>query len=223
MGKSKTQTSGVDNVTAGRQHDAWVAAQGYANQHLAPVDPSVIQAKGYDQGVAAQGQTGLSALSGDVAAQQQLMNPYESDVINGVNSQWGRQAANVQNSIAGQFAKSGAFGGTRQGVATGVGLGEVANNQMQQIGQLQYQGFNDSMNRASQLANLGLAGNADAASLGQYQTAQAQADQAHGAQTLLAAASALQHGQTATQSGDLFGDLLGGAQVASSFIGGPHK
>lgn len=220
MGKDKTQSSGVDNVTGGRQQDAWMGAQAYARQGAPGIDPAVQQAQKYDTGVSQQGQVGMNALSGDANALHQLSNPYQQQVIDATNAQWGRQAANVQNSVASQFSKSGAFGGTRQGVATGVGLGEVANNQMQQIAGLNYSGYQNAMQQAGQLANLGMGANTQNAQLGQYNQQNGQNQAQTKAQSLVDAAHGLVHGQTQTQKGDLLGDVMGVAKLGMSFIPG---
>jgi hypothetical protein len=219
MGKSKTQSTGVDNVTAGRQHAVFAAGQALAGQHLAPVDPSVAAAQRNYQGAASAGNLGLQSLSGDQGAYSHLANPYQQNVTDAVNAQWGRQAANVSDTIAARAQAAGAFGGSREAIAQGQGLSDLANNQMQQIAGLQYQGFNDTQNRAAQLANLGMSANGAAAGIGQYQTQQAQAAQSHPFDVLQSANSSLQpHGQTQTQSGNLWGDVLGGAAAVKSFI-----
>jgi hypothetical protein len=111
---------------------------------------------------------GQAALSGDTAAMQNYMNPYQNQVLDQMNSQWGRLSHNVTNSINDQATQAGAFGGSRQGVAEGVGQGELANNMANQMSNLTYSGFQNAQNLAGQQA-AGLQG------LGQYANSQANA------------------------------------------------
>ena len=219
MGKSKTQTQGVDNVTAGRQHAVFAAGQALAAQPLAPVNGAVNSALGNYQGAATAGNLGLGALSGNQADVSQLMSPFQQNVIDQVNAQYGRGAANITNSINANAAAAGAFGGNRAAVAQGQGLSDLANQQALQVAGITNQGYGQAMNQASQLANLGMSANGNAAGIGQYLTQQAQAAQAHPFDTLAQAANAAgQHGTTQTQGGNLFGDILGGAAAVKSFI-----
>jgi len=104
---------------------------------------------------------GQAALSGDQNAMQMYMNPYQNNVLDQMNSQWGRLSHNVTNSINDQATQAGAFGGSRQGVAEGVGQAQLANDQANQMANLTYGGFQNAQNLAGQQAS-GLQG------LGQY-------------------------------------------------------
>lgn len=220
MGKSKTQTQGVDNVTAGRQHDVFAAGQALAGQQLAPVNGAVNSALSNYQNAATQGNLGLSALGGNTAAVQQLTNPYTQQVIDQSNAQFGKTANQAQNSIAARAAAAGAFGGDRAAVSQGVALGNLGIGQNQLDANLNLQGYQQAMGQAGQLAQLGLGANGNAANIGQYLTQQGQAAQSHNFDVLQSANSSLQpHGQTQTQGGNLFGDILGGASTVAGLVG----
>jgi hypothetical protein len=212
VGKSKTQTQGVDNVTSGRQQDVWNAANAYSAQPLAPVNGAVNSALGNYQGAASAGNLGIGALSGNTRDVSQLMSPYQQQVIDQVNNQYGRGAAHITNSVNANAGAAGAFGGNRAAVAQGEGLSDLANQQALQVAGITQQGYGQAMNQAGQLANLGMGANGAAANIGQYLTQQGQAAQAHPFDALA------QHGTTQTQSGNLFGDILGGAAAVKSFI-----
>lgn len=102
------------------------------------------------------GDTGAAALGGNQNAINKMMNPYQQGVIDQVKGQYGDLNAQAQMGINDQFTKAGAFGGSRQGVASGVASSEIAKGLGQQIAGLQQSGFNDAMGRAGQAANLGL-------------------------------------------------------------------
>ncbi len=104
------------------------------------------------------GQTGMQALAGDPNASKQMMNPFEQQVVDRVTGDYGRLNAQAQMGINDQATKSGAFGGSRHGVASGVASGEIARGLGDQIAGLRNQGFTDAMGRAQGLANLGLGG-----------------------------------------------------------------
>ncbi len=219
MGKSKTTTQSVDNVTAGRQHDVFSAGQALAKQQLAPVDHSVYQARDNYSNAANQGNLGLSALSGNADAVRQLSNPYTQQVVDATTAQYGKSANQLQDSIAARAASAGAFGGSRAAVAQGVGLGNLANDQTLATAQLRSQGYQQAQQQASQLAQLGQNANGQLGNIGQYLTDQGRAAQSHNFDTLARAnAAAGQHGTSQTQPGSLLGDLGGIASLGASFL-----
>lgn len=105
-----------------------------------------------------QGLFGARALAGDPNAAKQMMNPFEQQVIDRVEGDYGRLNAAAQMGINDQATKAGAFGGSRHGVASGVASGEIARGLGDQIAGLRNQGFENAMGRASQLGNLGILG-----------------------------------------------------------------
>ncbi len=95
---------------------------------------------------AAAGGTGMF----DPAMAQQFMNPYQQQVIDQAIQQINRQGQIQQQNLAAQAVKSGAFGGTREGVQRaelGRNLAEAQNQAI--IGGLQ-QGYGQAMNAAQQ-------------------------------------------------------------------------
>ena len=142
------------------------------------------------------GGVGLSALGGDQGALQQLMGGYGSQL----DPYWNQLRQQTLGTIGDQATQAGAFGGSRQGVAEGAALGQIAQGQAgQRYGEVQ-----NALGRAGQLANLGFGIDPQIlsmlqGSIGPYGTTQT----------------------THTQS-DPFSQLLGGGlSIASLFGGGP--
>lgn len=143
MGKSKQKTtSGPGQERTQQSRDIYRAAQEAGGQ----VPTSV--------------QGALDFFSGQPGAGQQFMNPYQQQVIDRMNEQFGVQNQMTTNMLNDQATRAGAFGGSRHGVAQGVALGENARNQGMQIAGLLNQGFEGAGERAMAAANLGMtAGN----------------------------------------------------------------
>ena len=132
--KTQTQSTALDPAT-----------QAYVDQ----LRQAAIGASGspiYGQAAQA-GQMGLAALTGQPGAVNSLMNPYSETL----NPYWDVLRGKTLNAIGDQASLAGAFGGSRQGVAEGQGLADIANAQAGQ----RYGEFNSAMARAAQLANLG--------------------------------------------------------------------
>lgn len=155
--------TGVDAPSADYTHKIWNAAQAAG---AAGPSPLVTGASGYNTGLMNAGQTGTAALGGDAAATQQLMNPYQQQVINATNQQWDQNDQNTMNAVADRATKANAFGGSRYGVATGTALAQNNMNRNQAVSGLLYGGYGDAMNRAGQLAGMGYAGSQSNANLG---------------------------------------------------------
>ena len=162
LGKNSSK-SGPTKATNRRATDIWNAARNAGN---AGAPPPVTQAQGFYGGATSAGQSGLDALTGNAGAQQQFMNPYQTGVIDKMNEQFGVQNQMTQNSVNDAATQAGAFGGSRHGVATGVALGENARNQGMQMAGLLNQGFDNSMNRAGQVAGMGFDAAGAGANLG---------------------------------------------------------
>lgn len=149
-GKNKNR-SGPTRDTRNRATDIWNAAQAAGKG----VPQGVTQAQGLYGGGISAGQQGLDALTGNAAAQQQFMNPYQSQVMDRLNEQFANQNAMTTQMTNDQATQAGAFGGSRHGVAQGVALGENARNQGMLTASMLNQGFEGAMGRAGQVANLG--------------------------------------------------------------------
>lgn len=151
ISKNKSR-SGPTLSTNRRADEIYKTAQQAAS---GPVPTSVTGAQGFYGGATAAGQRGIDALSGNAGAQQQFMNPYQTQVIDNLNAQFGVQNQNTMNQVNDAATNARAFGGSRHGIATGVALGENARNQAGLLAQTYQQGFDNSMNRAGQVAGLG--------------------------------------------------------------------
>lgn len=114
------------------------------------------------------GMNGMRALGGDAGAVGQLMNPFEQQVMDAAEPYWAKARAGAMNSVNDRFTRARAFGGSRQAVAQGEALAGVANAQANSMTNLRYQGFNDAMGRAQQMANFGMGGAAGGLGVGQY-------------------------------------------------------
>jgi hypothetical protein len=79
------------------------------------------------------GRLGAQAMGGDANATQQLMNPYQQQVLDGVGRDFDklRSQAHTQSNQAATAA--GAFGGSRHGVMEGARLGELDSAQANTI------------------------------------------------------------------------------------------
>ena len=82
------------------------------------------------QGIGALGTAnkGLQGAVYDPSSYQEFMDPYTEDVIAATQADIARQGAMQQNQIGAGAVRSGAFGGSRQGIAEG----EIARNVMDQ-------------------------------------------------------------------------------------------
>jgi uncharacterized protein YbjQ (UPF0145 family) len=78
----------------------------------------------------------------DPMSYQAFMNPFQNEVISGIEDQF----AKLQNQTNLQAAKAGAFGGARQGVQSA----ELGRQQAQAVGQAQAQNFQQAQQMAQQ-------------------------------------------------------------------------
>lgn len=166
------------------------------------------------------GQLGLKALTGDASAFGNFMNPYQSNVLDTIRNQYGLLNSQAQQGINDAATRAGAFGGSRQAVASGVASGDIARGLGEQISGLQYQGFNDAMNRAYNTANLGFGAIGPSAALGQY--AQGLTDPNLRGLTLLGRGfGGVPYGTSTTMTQPInqnpWGGVVGGATAGSAF------
>jgi len=115
---------------------------------------------------------GSTAAYDPSTAYQQYMNPYQSEVTAGIESQFQK----LQNQAAAQGVQSGAFGGARQGVQTA----ELGRQQAEAVGQSLAQNYGQAQQQAqqqftSQMGRQQQAGQ-QLAGLGQYQQQLQQGD-----------------------------------------------
>jgi hypothetical protein len=129
------------------------------------------------------GNTGYGALTGNADDVAKFMNPYDATM----NPYWDQMRQSTLSAIGSRATMSGAFGGSRQGVAEGQGLADIA---MGQAGQ-RYGEFGHAMDRAGLVAGMGASANANLFGGGDY---------------LRQIAQARLNGR-----GSIFGSMLGGA------------
>ena len=115
---------------------------------------------------------GSTAAYDPSTAYQQYMNPYQSEVTAGIESQFQK----LQNQAAAQAGQAGAFGGARQGVQTA----ELGRQQAEAVGQSLAQNYGQAQQQAqqqfaSQMGRQQQAGT-QLAGLGQYQQQLQQGD-----------------------------------------------
>lgn len=150
--QSQTGTTNIDDQTQQRLKQMWDAAQ---SAGAAGPSPLVGGATDYNSGLMKAGATGAAALGGDASATQQLMNPYQQQVIDAMRAQAGVTNQQGMNTISDAATRAGAFGGSRQGVATGTMLAQNSRDLNSNIGGLLSTGFDNAMTRAANSAGLG--------------------------------------------------------------------
>ena len=115
---------------------------------------------------------GSTAAYDPSTAYQQYMNPYQSEVTAGIESQFQK----LQNQAAAQAGQAGAFGGARQGVQTA----ELGRQQAEAVGQSLAQNYGQAQQQAQQqfASQMGRQQQAatQLAGLGQYQQQLQQGD-----------------------------------------------
>jgi len=170
LGKSKgrqTQDfhdqSSIDQATQGYMQQIRDAALAAGN---AGPSPLVTGASDYNTALQTAGTLGVNAGSGDAAALSKLMNPYQQQVIDANNANWQHTNAATMQQINDAATRAGAFGGSRQGVATGVALANNNLAQQNQTAGLLSSGYNNAINQANQLTGYGLTGATNNANLG---------------------------------------------------------
>ena len=85
---------------------------------------------------------------------QQFMNPFENQVVQQTMQDIATQGAKAQNQLAGQGVASGAFGGSRFGVAQADLAGKTLEQQARSAGQIRQQGFQQAQQAAQNAARL---------------------------------------------------------------------
>lgn len=114
------------------------ASQGYTAQQAGNATLGPVTNAQASNATAASGLTGLDA----------WQNPYQQQVVNAALADYDQGAAQQQARLAAQGAKSGAFGGSRFGVAEGQLAGEVARGRGSLSAGLHHQGFNTAAQNA---------------------------------------------------------------------------
>lgn len=159
-GNKKTSTHAADAATTAMQNKTYAASQAAAgNYRTLGADPATMAAMGHYGDTANFGMGGMRALSGDPAEIAKLMNPYQQNVIDASNANYGRTSDILQTKLNDRATQAGAFGGGRADVATGAAQGELGAAHNTDIANLLYGGYQGAMGQAGQLANLGMGAN----------------------------------------------------------------
>lgn len=197
-----TQTMAPDPATQQYQEAVRGAAGAAANSPPPGLSPYTQSAADYFGGMMKGGNLGFSALTGDPTAVDSFMNPYQKNVVDAMNTQYGDIRKNTMSDVNDAATQAGAFGGSRHGVATGVALGQVDKDQASQLAQLYSSGFDSAMGRAGAAANLGFGAAGAQAGLGEYARNVAQEqDPAYWRLKMLSQVPFGATGQTATGQG----------------------
>jgi len=83
----------------------------------------------------------------------QFMNPYQQQVVDATIRDVGNAAQIGLNNIGAQAQRSGAYGGSRQGVMEAEALKGFNQQALDQVSRLNQQGFNNAMNNAFRSAS----------------------------------------------------------------------
>jgi len=102
-----------------------------ASQGIGGYQPYMTQASAY------------AAKAADPTSYQDFMNPYQQEVIGGIESQFDK----MQNQAAAQAGQAGAFGGARQGVQTA----ELGRQRAEAVGQAQAANYQQAQQAAQQV------------------------------------------------------------------------
>lgn len=177
MSKSRDQTSTqttdqrVDPQTAAFIAQYRNTAQGLYGQSP-NANPYLTQAAGVAGNLT--GNLGFAGQQG-LAGIDQYFNPYQQQVVQGVQSDFDRQRQLATNQAADMATRSGAFGGSRQAVLDAELQRGVNQNEAQQLANLRYGGYTNAANQMLQqqqmAANLGLSGLQGLFGLGQHMDA----------------------------------------------------
>lgn len=176
----------------------------------ATIDPALRDVLARYQGYGDVGQMGLTALSGGA-------NPFMNAYLEGLNPIWDQARQQALGAIGDQATQSGAYGGSRHGVAEGVALGQIGQGQAAQ----RYQAFNDAQQRAAQAAQFGLAGLGGSAEIARYMQEYPQLFASRQLGLLNQGIGPYGTTQTQEMQSDPFSSLLGaGLTIGSFFVPG---
>lgn len=156
-GHKQTETHSADAATTAMQNATYGAAKNAAGSYttVGP-DQNTLAAMGLFGDMAGYGKTGASALAGDQKSIDSLMNPYLSQVLGGVNAQYGQDAQMLRKNTNDAATQAGAFGGDRAALEQGAQQGALSLGHQQQVGDILHGGYNEMLQRAAGLANLGI-------------------------------------------------------------------
>lgn len=150
---------------------------------------------------------GLEGLQNLPQYAQQFFNPFQDQVIGGVQADFDRQRQFALNNAAQQATGAGAFGGSRSGILQAQALGDVNQNEAQTLANLRMGGYNNALNFGMQNAQQLMQGGE---ALRQIQNQQSQTPFMNAQQRLQLMNLGLGPFGT-SQSQPMYGNPLGGA------------
>lgn len=95
---------------------------------------------------------GLQALQNPTVAAQQFFNPFQQNVVSGVQQDFDRQRQQALMAAAQQATGAGAFGGSRSGILQAQALRDINQNEANTLANLRYSGYNNALGMAGQNA-----------------------------------------------------------------------
>lgn len=141
---------GEDPRLAAR-NDLMNQIQGFGPPQVAGLDPREQEAFGLFQQYAQQGLENANApLANRLELAQQYQNPFEQQVIQGVQSDFDRQRLMARRQAEDTAMREGAFGGNRAGLFASSALGGLARQEAGQLANLRYGGFQSALDAANQ-------------------------------------------------------------------------
>lgn len=167
-------------------------------------------------------QQGLGALQNMPQYAQQFMNPYQDQVISGMQGDFDRQRQMAMQSGAQQATGAGAFGGSRQAVLQANLMGDVNRNEASTLAGLRQSGYNNAMGFGMQNAGALMGGGEAERNIynQQLQSPYMQRQQAFGyAQGGLGPTGYNQSSTTVQPGQSPFGMLAGGAMTYAGMGG----
>jgi hypothetical protein len=128
----------------------------FTGERVAGMDPATLQ--GFQQLMAGDPtlQQGLSGLVGGLGGMtgapdiSQFMDPYQQEVIGGIQGDFARSRESALNAVGAQASTARAFGGSRHGIAEGTALGDIARTEASTLAGLRSRGFESATQAALQ-------------------------------------------------------------------------
>ncbi len=221
FGSKKPQTTStyIDPESQDYLRQQRAIAMRMGGMSMPNLDPNILAAIQMMQNYGNAGQLGLSAVTGDAGAGAKFMNPY----MEAMNPIFDRMRANSLMQVNQSLTRpgGGAFAGNnRVGLAQGNAFRNVNDTQTQ----FNYQGFQDAMARAMQLAS-GMPAASDWLKNTGFDLTNRQRNWDIGSMGLMNAGFGMPFGQTAStpNNTNLFESILGGAMTGASLFPGTKK
>lgn len=230
--KNQTVTQKLDPATEAMQRDVYYATRNAANSSRnlpGPVGPNwaTQEALSGFRDFGGMGQIGARGLMGDAGIIQNMTNPYQQQVVDAANADFGNTLGMIQRQVgdaATQFGGGSGLNNSRSSLALGQAFADAGRGHNMQLAQLRSQGYGDAMSRAGSLATMGMGALGQQASLGDYmrnvenQQLQFSPDQRY-ADILKSGMTGVPYGSSTTQpvNRNIAGSAAGGASIGAAF------